>query len=109
MTPQAVDTTPNQNVSAPMIVFKHGRHRPVGGYTSRNREAKNPTVGRSGDTLIDSVASGKKERPGYEWGPWWGADGASSPAFAWGQTLFVSGEEIVSATLSEANTVPRKN
>ncbi len=48
----------------------------------------------------------EKERPGYEWGPWWGAYGSSSPAFAWGQALFVSGEEIVSATEVEANIVP---
>jgi hypothetical protein len=38
----------------------------------------------------------------------WGADGSSSPAFAWGQAL-VSGEEIVSATIAEAKLVPRKN
>ena len=50
----------------------------------------------------------KKERPGYEWGPRWGADGSSSPAFAWGQTLLVSGEEIVSALSTQANSVPPK-
>ena len=33
----------------------------------------------------------KKERPGYEWGPRWGADGSSSPAFAWGQALGLGG------------------
>src|SRR5271168_5081687 len=50
----------------------------------------------------------KKERPGYEWGPRWGADGSSSPAFAWGQTLLVSGEEIVSALSTQAKSVPPK-
>ena len=37
------------------------------------------------------VRAVKKERPGYEWGPRWGADGASSPAFAWGQALGLGG------------------
>jgi len=36
----------------------------------------------------------KKERPGYEWGPRWGADGSSSPAFAWGQTLLSRGRRL---------------
>src|ERR1039458_4243461 len=51
----------------------------------------------------------EKERPGYEWGPRWGACGSGSPAFAWGQTPFVSGEEIVSVRGIKANIVPGKN
>ncbi len=51
----------------------------------------------------------EKERPGYQWGPRWGAYGSSSPALAWGQTLFVSGEEIFSVTIPEANIMPEKN
>jgi hypothetical protein len=54
------------------------------------------------------MSGGKKERPGYEWGPWWGADGASSPALLGDRPLFVSGEEIVSVLLCKANSVPRK-
>src|ERR1700689_3392116 len=49
-----------------------------------------PTNGES--WAVD--CSVKKERPGYEWGPRWGADGSSSPAFAWGQTLLSRGRRL---------------
>ena len=44
---------------------------------------------RTADSMLNVLE--KRERPGYEWGPRWGADGSSSPAFAWGQALGLGG------------------